>query len=111
MERPAPLEYLQGRFPELSPLAARRPTQKVGVVFSFDPELKVRVGDWPSTLATGSSASNCISLATSHQFSPRGRSIEISTSDPPLPVIENAGTGPKALNGRGGNQYSGTPEK
>ena len=79
-ERPAPPEYLQSRFPELSPLAAMRPTQQVGVVFSFDAELEVRVGNWPSTPGTGSSVSNCISQATSHQFSPRGRSIDISTS-------------------------------
>ena len=65
-ERPAPLEDLQGRFPGCTPIAAMHPTLQVGVVFSFDAELEVRIGDWPSTPATGSSASNCISLATSH---------------------------------------------
>ena len=99
MERPAPPEDLQGRFPGCTPLAAMRPTQQPGVVFSFDAELEVRIGDWPST------------PATSHLFSPTGRFIESSTSDPPSPVIGNAGTGPMALNGRGGNQYSGAPEK
>ncbi len=79
-ERPAPPEYLQGRFPRWSPLAAMRPTQQVGVVFSFDAELEVRIGDWPSTPATGSAVSNRISQAASHQFSPGGRSIEFSAS-------------------------------
>ena len=65
-ERPAPLEDLQGRFPGCTPLAAMRPTLQAGVVFSFDAKLEVRIGDWPSTPATGSSASHCISLATSH---------------------------------------------
>ena len=66
VERPAPPECLQSRFPGCTPLAAMRPTLQVGVVFSFDAELEVRIGDWPSTPATGSFASNCISLATSH---------------------------------------------
>ena len=98
-------------FRDVTPLAAMRPTLQVGVVLSFDAELEVRIGDWPSTPATGSAASNCISLATSRQFSLTGRYIESSTSDPPTPEIRNAGTGPMALNGRGGNQCSGAPEK
>ena len=111
MERLAHLEYLQSRFPGWSPLATKRLTQQVGVVFSFDAELEVRIGDWPSTPAAGSCVSNCVSQATNHLFSPTGRFIESSTSDPPSPVIGNAGTGPVAINGRCGNQYSGAPEK